>query len=261
MVELKAMDEGYIHIDCLHAGPVDPLAAPARGDGWQEAPDLPPHPWSDEAIVEVAATYSSITEGWRGDPSREFMREMIQKYGTCAMLAWEEGQVVGQLRFYPLAVAQLVGRAAPDKQPPAAVGAGGFEPDSEALWVQCVMTSRPYIGPDPDTTTGRDWPAMKEAGARKGVGLKLARALIAWAEDRGWKRIVANAHADLDCMYGQHGTAGKAFWEKAGFEVVAECHDEWPNDDQWKATVEAQATEKGMTKQEAWTKYQVAYEM
>jgi len=123
------------------------------------------------------------------------------------------------------------------------------------------MTSRPYIEPEPDTVTGRNWPAMSEAGARKGIGLKLAQALIAWAREHGWKRIVKNAHADLDCMYGQYGAAGKAFWEKAGFRVIGTKYVEWPNDDQWKATVEAQAEERGMSNREAWTWYRMAYEL
>ena len=104
MIEIRPMDEDYIHLDCLHSGPVDPLSAPTRGALWQDAQDLPPHPWSDETIVELAQTHKRITEGWAGDPAREFMREMIQRYGTCAMLAWEREEVVGQLRFFPLEV-------------------------------------------------------------------------------------------------------------------------------------------------------------
>ena len=97
MIEIKPMDESYILIDCLHHGPVNPSLPPRRGNEWQDAQDLPPHPWSDETIVELAKKYTSITEGWRGDPAREFMREMIQRYGTCAILAWEEEKVVGIL--------------------------------------------------------------------------------------------------------------------------------------------------------------------
>jgi len=54
MIEIRPMDEGYIHVDCLHHGPVDRSSPPRRGREWQDAPDLPPHPWSDETIAELA---------------------------------------------------------------------------------------------------------------------------------------------------------------------------------------------------------------
>ena len=57
MIEIRAMEEDYIHIDCLHHSPVDPSTPPRRGDEWQDAHDLPPHPWSDDVIVELAKRY------------------------------------------------------------------------------------------------------------------------------------------------------------------------------------------------------------
>ena len=106
MIEVKPMDEGYIHIDCMHYGPITPTSAPRRGNEWQDTDDLPLHPWNDEVIIELAKKYERISEGWAGEPAREFMREMIQRIGTCAILAWEGGMIVGQLRFYPLARAR-----------------------------------------------------------------------------------------------------------------------------------------------------------
>jgi len=258
MIEVKPMDERYIHIDCLHNGPVDPSVPPTRGRLWQDAPDLPPHPWSDDMIADVAKKYRRITEGWGGEPSREFMREMIQRYGTCAMLAWENGEVVGQLRFYPLTIVQLLARMALDKQEVA--GSKAFEPDPETLWIRCVMTSRPYVWRDKPSSDGH-WPSMVDAGARKGTGLKLVKGFIDWASDHGWKRAVKLTNADLDFFYGQTGGAGKAFWEKAGFKVIGTSYEEWPKDDNWKTTVESQAKAKGMSKKEAWTVYHIACDL
>lgn len=62
MIEIIPMDEGYIHIDCMHYGPIDPSSPPRRGNEWQDAVDLPPHPWSDEVIVELAKRYERISE-------------------------------------------------------------------------------------------------------------------------------------------------------------------------------------------------------
>lgn len=62
-------------------------------------------------------------------------------------------------------------------------------------------------------------------------------------------------------MYGQYGGGGKAFWEKAGFKVIGTRYDEWPKEDDWKLIVESQAKVKGMSKEEMWTWYLMAYEL
>ena len=279
MIEIKPMDESYIHIDCLHFGPVDPSSPPRREGLWQDAPDLPPHPWSDEIIAKLAKKYRSISKGWVGDPGREFMREMIQRHGTCAMLAWEDGLVVGQLRFYPLSIAQLLAKADAEKQHFLVdFGVMNFDPDPKILWVLCVMTCQPYVtsasqpilpptppiegGPAVSSESGQPhYRTSEEAGARKGIGQKLIQGLIDWARENGWKRIVKQAHADLDCMYGEYGGGGEAFWAKAGFEVIGSHYDEWPNEDDWKVTVESQAAAKGMSTEDAWTWRHMTYEV
>jgi len=253
MIEIRPMDESYILIDCMHHGPVDSSLPPRRVEKeWQDTPDLPPHPWSDETIVELARKYRRISEGWAGDPAREFMREMIQRYGTCAILAWQEGKVAGFLRFYPLGIAHLVSDAGDKQKHPIAITSLRFEPDPDALWIQCVMTCTPYEEPE----------QAKKVGARKGIGLKLVHGLRALASEQGWKRIVKQAHSDLDCFYGICGGGGKAFWEKAGFKAIGtfrENNDFWG--DYWTDIIERQRKEKGMTEEEVWTWYRMAYEL
>lgn len=265
MVEIKPMDESYILWGCLHCGPMDPATPIPRGESWwAAAPDLPAHPWSDETIVELAKKHNGLNHGGEGDACVEFMREMIQRYGTCAMLAWEHGKVAGFLRVYPLEITRLLFEADPEKQRRSR-HVMNFEPDPSALWVQCVMTSRPYSGPEPAyNKKGRRVPGMKEAGARRGIGLKLAQGLVSWAKGREWKRIVADAHADIDCMYGITGKGGLTFWRKAGFEVIGTHYDEPPNEpwlDEWRNGVESQAKAKGISKREAWTWHRMAYEL
>jgi len=108
---------------------------------------------------------------------------------------------------------------------------------------------------------GKAFPSSKAAGARRGTGQKLVRGLISWAGEHGWKRIVKQAHADLDCMYGIFGGGGKAFWLKAGFDVVGTHYNEMAEGDPWHETAESQALAKGMSKQEAWTWYHMAYDL
>ena len=180
------------------------------------------------------------------------------------MLAWQDGQVVGFLRFYPLDVLRLLFEAVPEK-PHRDLSAMNFEGDPGTLMVQCVMTSRPYGGPEAIINRkGNRVPGMKEAGARRGVGLKLAQALLVWAGDHEWKRIVADAHADIDCMYGITGKGGLGFWRKAGFSAIGTHYDEPPDEpwlEEWRNGVESQAKSKGMTKKEAWTWHRMMCEV
>ena len=88
------------------------------------------------------------------------------------------------------------------------------------------------------------------------------QALVCWAKEHGWKRIVKVAHCDLDWFYGTQGGGGKAFWEKAGFKVVDSFYKRgfgFPED--FAAIVQAQMAEKEMTEEDIWTWYQMAYEL
>ena len=252
MIEIKPMDESYILVDCLHHGPVDPSSSPRRVENeWQDAPDLPPHPWSDETIAQLAKEYKGISHGWAGDPGREFMREMILRYGTCAILVWEGQKGIGHLRVYPMSVSRLLKQTDPSPVLDSTL-ACKLEEDEGTLWVQCVMTCPPY----------EDSEGATQAGARKGIGLKLVRALIPWAKEQGWKRIVKVAHCDLDWFYGIQGGGGKGFWEKAGFKIVGTFYKQaWEFDGNHKSVVQAQMTEKGMTEEDIWTWYLMAYDL
>lgn len=250
MVEIKPMDEQYVLIDCLHHRPVD-LEVPSRREKcWQDASDLPAHPWSDETIKELARKYHRMSDGWGGDPSCEFMLEMIQRYGTCVLLAWEKGKIVGHLRFYPLSIAQLLANAAPDGAAAPVENALRFAPDPKALWGQCVMTCTPF------ENAGESL----KSGARRGVGLKLVLGLIDWAREHGWKRIVKQAHPDLDCFYGVCGDGGKAFWSKAGFRVIEKFRLQ-PWGGYWESIIEEQRKAKGMSEEEMWTWFRMAIDL
>jgi GNAT superfamily N-acetyltransferase len=265
MVEIRPMGEDCILPRCLHAGPIGATVIRVS-----EPADvaLAPHPWSDETIRDLVAERPDfgLCDAGEGFPA-EFMREMIQRYGTCALLAWEGGKVVGFVRFYPMEIARMVderraGRAEPILDPTLACDP---EHDHATLWVHCVMTSRPYTGGTTEvgSTSGGDriFRAAEEAGARKGVGLRLAKALVPWAREHGWKRIIKIAPCDLDFFYGIWGGGGKTFWEKAGFRAVGTIYrpQEWSEEDM--ATLRAQTADKGMTEEDAWTFHRMAYEL
>lgn len=275
MIEIKPMDETYLHLKCLHGGPVDTTS-------FEPPPDPlpgghPPHPWSDETVREIATKYR---ENRISHPRpATFMREMIRRYGTCAILAWEEQKVVGHLRFLPMKVARMVWD--PDPSPILdCTMACKPEEDEGTLWVQCVMTCQPYVaassnsasatvpagnhGPVVVTTASgkQHFRTAEEAGARKGIGLKLVHGLIDWARDHKWRRIVKVAHCDLDWFYGIQGGGGRSFWEKAGFKILGTFYKQafgLPED--FTTIVQPQMVEKGMTEEEIWTWYQMGYDL
>ena len=275
MIEIRPMDESYLHLGCLHGGPVD--TATVQPPPEDSEVDLPPRPWSNETLAKLAARYPDEFPCLK---HVELFREMIDRYGTCAILAWEGQKVVGHLRFNPMAVVRLFD---PEQAEACSVVDGtarGPEEDKETLSVHCVMTGRPYVArrsrPIMDAVVPeasgpavivkesgqRRYRSVEESGARKGTGLKLVHGLISWAGEHGWKRIVKQAHPDLDCFYGICGGGGKAFWEKAGFEAVGtvvKLPPPWTG--YWADIVERQRKEKGMTEEEAWTWYIMAYEL
>lgn len=251
MVEIKPMDENYIHITCLHNGPVD---TEHWTPSWNiDASALPMHPWSDDTIHKLALKCPLISHGnCQMAAGKEFMREMIHRYGTCALLAWDDKKIVGQIRFYPMEIARLVSVSQGDPSPVLdCTSACGPAEDDGTLWIQCVMTSQPY----------RDSQQAEKVNARKGIGMKLARALIRWARENNWKRIVKVAHCDLDWFYGIQGGGGKAFWEKAGFSVAGTFFKRaFELQESEKNFVQTQMAEKGMSEEEVWTWYRMVYE-
>jgi len=236
MTEIKPMTEDFILWRCLHGGP----HTGATLEDWSENETG----WPTHRAINVPV-----------------LGKLMQTYGTCAMLAWDADRVVGFVRFYPTVLLsfQEAGGMCLQQSHPAGPSDRlvhrRFPPldeiEDKQLTVHCAMTCRPY----------KDAAEGKKVGARQGIGQKLVKGLIEWARQHGWKRIVRRAHADLDCMYGIYGGGGKAFWEKAGFKVVGTRYGESPNDDEWKAIVESQAEAKGMSKEEAWTTFRMAYEL
>lgn len=144
------------------------------------------------------------------------LENLTDTYGACAVAARMGETFVGHLRFYPKAVREM-----------AAPGQG-----------LCMQQEYPY-GPRDDLGS-RAFPGIEEIGdrtllvhcmmlaaegpegwtlRRQGIGGRMARALIAWATEQGWRAIEATAYEPLPIIYASSGQAGRGFWEGLGFRL------------------------------------------
>jgi len=222
MIEIKPMDESYLHTRCLHDGPVDVTALGPYEDPLPEG--HPALPWSDEVLDAVVEEYRS--HGIRCCPPTEpFARELIRRYGSCAILAWDGAVVVGQLFFYPMTIAITLEKTGHLSSFRFMWPSAAADPahDDTTLWILCIMSSRPYIGSEPDTITGRKWPTKQEAGARRGIGQKLVRGLMPPLRSGhpllacGSLTFASGYQADEPVRLGpQSPTGGRAWWPVAG---------------------------------------------
>jgi hypothetical protein len=233
-IVIEPMTERFVLWRCLHGGPLSPETI----DRWPEDSRMP---WSALRARNLP-----------------LLGKLIDTYGSCAILARAGEQVVGVIRFYPKAICALpeAGQLCLQQSFPAGpserlVGQE-FQPlealEDRTLVVHCMMTGSPSQGTNPYQ--------------RRGLGTRLARALVAWARERGWQRVEANAYEDLDVLYAITGDAGLGFWQKLGFRVVqTDVEPELLRDGDFARTVRAQAAARGLGRAKVVNKYTMAIEL
>jgi GNAT superfamily N-acetyltransferase len=145
----------------------------------------------DPSIVSGEPYNSSL--GHSKEVRRRFFRQVREQYGNCVLFAWDQDKIVGFLLFFPKYVARRVGvKTLPGDQ----------TRSEQTLVYGCMQMASDYRG--------------------KGVGTKLAQALVAWAREHGWKRIEVTGVARGDSE--EHWRWGWALpkWQKLGFKVARE---------------------------------------
>jgi len=196
-VVIEPMTEDFLLWRCLHGGPV----SPANIDDWPSDTKMP---WERYQRRNTA-----------------LLARLTRTYGACAFVARHGQEVVGQLRFYPKALYRMKGAGmmclqqdhpagpvddfAEHELPPPA------ELSDRALEVHCLMTGSPQQKDNPYQ--------------RKGIGTRMAEALIRWAGDNGWEAVSAISYEDLPFIYEVTGDAGHTFWEKLGFRLAERYPD------------------------------------
>lgn len=228
-VVIEPMTESFILWRCLHRGPL-----------------------SKETIETYPADASM---GWDAHRAinMPLLEKIIQTYGTCAMLARDGEQMVGSLRFYPKAIFSMEGagiglclQQAFPAGPSERLAETAFPPldeiEEKTLTVHCLMTGSPCQKENPYQ--------------RKGIGTRMVRELIRWAQKNGWRCIEATAYEDVDIIYANTGQGGKSFWEKLGFRLVnTEIEPAFEEENQFVKTMKEQAAAQGLNPEHIKNKY------
>ena len=171
------------------------------------------------------------------------LARLTRTYGACGIVARDNDRIVGVLRFYPKAVCRMEGAGylCLQQDPPAGPVqdfAGADFPtlsqiEDKTLVVHCLMAGSPLQPENPYQ--------------RKGLGSRMARALIEWAEANGWRHIEADAFEDLPVVYEITGSTGYTFWEKLGFHVAdRHPHPLLQEPSEFLVTLEEQAKDHGI---------------
>lgn len=190
---VETMSEDALLWRCLHGGPLTAASVDALGQ--------------DGLIPFEAFRARNLS----------FLDNLVKTYGACAVVAKQGEAVVGHLRFYPKAVRELaepgLGLCLQQEYPagPADdLGRKRFPPLDEiadkTLLVHCMMVA----------SAGPGMGSLR----RRGLGRRMARALVDWAGANGWRAIEATAYVSLPIIYTISGQAGRSFWEHLGFRLV-----------------------------------------
>lgn len=152
---------------------------------------------ADGVVSPAAATPNPVFEAYH--------REARRRYGQSVILAWHGDRVVGFINFHPLNAAFDV--LCPHDDSPAngeRLAAFGWPDEpSSTLRILCVSLAPGY--------------------RRLGLGTRLAKALICWAPDWGYRRLHVGANERA------WWNPCRPFWEQLGFEVVKTIFLDEPN--------------------------------
>lgn len=231
-IVIKPMDRGFMLWRCLHQGG-----------------------------LSAGSIDSGFPEGWDGERYRAInvpvLEKIIDSYGSCAILAWAGGEVIGSLRFYPKWM---------------------FTEDQQGL---CMQQDYPY-GPGeqllaldfPALTDLTDktlrihcmmaGPALKEDNPyrRHGLASRMVEILCGWARNQGWQALEATAYESLDIVYDTFGQAGREFWEKLNFRLIrTEIEPALADDNEAVRQMRQQAAAKGIDPEKIKNRYVMRREL
>ncbi len=184
-MKISPMDKSFILYRCIHCGPLSPTNIEKMSTG---IPSLP-----KEQL----------------DRNKLFMIRLIDMYKSCAMLAIENGYVVGHVRFYPQIVFDRTRRKGICCQDPNA-----------SITQQMLETDFPAKENLSDRTLGiHCWLVHKDYRGQ-GLSHALLENLLEWARNNDWNVIKASASYDNHWISSQACALMLRTYMKYGFQKI-----------------------------------------
>ena len=155
------------------------------------------------------------------DAVEMFLRVMINRYGSCAVLVLDGDYIVGVLWFHPDIIKEKLGEGhtpcIQEEHNVEAIANLDLEslpsmedlPD-KSLRIECMMLVHEY-----------DKSKVKTDYTGRGIGRRMVETLIEWAKDNGWKRIMARAIPDIKPLLLWKGSYSVERYRALGFRVIA----------------------------------------
>ncbi len=191
-MKICPMDKDFILFRCLHNGLLNP------------------------SNIETKSMNVASVSREQLDRNKKFLARVVDAYGSCAMIAWEDDYVVAHARFYPQIIYDRFNFCCHD--PNYAITQEMAEMDlpplknqeERILRITCFFVHKNYRG--------------------QGLSHKLIDAILKWAKNNSWKSIRCFAYLDnywlssemctpMLSTYNQHG------FKKIGIEQLPEVKD------------------------------------
>ncbi len=184
-MKICPMDKDFVLFRCVHFGPLN------------------------HSNIEKMSVDALDLSREQCERNKKFLSRLIDTYGSCAMLAKEGDFVVGQARFYPQVIFDLIGQQYICCQDPdygvteqmADMDLPKIEnPDDRILRIHCWLIHKDYLG--------------------RGISNALLDGILEWAQSHGWKVVKAYAGPDNHWIASQACAPMLRTYIKHGFQKI-----------------------------------------
>ncbi len=181
-MKIVPMDKDSVLARCIHCGPFSPAN-----------------------IEEMRSSEPALSKAQFGR-NRQFLKRVIDVYGSCAMLAMDGDLVVAHARFYPQAICDQQPFCCQDPTYPITQEMVEMDlptlqnRDDRILRIDCFLVNADYRG--------------------RGISHALIEAILDWAKEHDWKAVRASATHDNYWLSTQICQPMLRTYAKHGFQKV-----------------------------------------
>ena len=181
-MKICPMDKDFILFRCLHNGPLSP------------------------SNIETKSMNIARVSVKQLDRNKKFLERLVNAYGSCAMLAWENDYVVAHARFYPQIIYDRFKFCCHDPNYAITQEIAEIElpllnnQPERILRITCFFVHRDYRG--------------------QGLSHKLIDAILNWAKRNNWKSVRCFAYQNNYWLASEMCTPMLSTYSKHGFKRI-----------------------------------------